>query len=159
MTTKDKIVELINAANVLAVPLKPSDVAYRTPVQDLGQLHNTRLTVDAAPESGYKGSVDVFYSRIELAKASTSGLMSEIPISSESIIAHLNQHPEVQLSLQDLTALDVPELQVGDTVTVQVVAKDDSLGWTGTAEVALLYGLPPNSDELFDFMNHHLPRP
>lgn len=158
MTTKEIITGLINEANALDPPLDVSDVMFGVPVQDINATHNTRLSVSAVPSSGYTGNVDVFYDRIALANtAPPSGFMSETPFTSQFIISQLNRHPEVPLEASDLSDVVVPELQVGDTVTLQVQAKDESLGWVGNVEVALLFGLPPNSDELYDLMNHQLP--
>lgn len=159
MTTKDQLIALINDANIPRFPFAPSDITFGTPIADATSIHNTRIPVSAIPGSGYTGSVDVFYNRIALTDTAISaGLMSEDPITTEAIVAQMNRHPAVVLTEGDMLPFTVPALQIGDIVTVQLQAHDDSLGWMGTAEVPLLFGLPPNSDELFDYMNHVLPR-
>lgn len=158
MTTKDKIVALIQEVNPTRVALK-SEVLILDPPQINPGDRNTAITVRAVPGSGYTGEVTVHYNRIDLARTNASGLMSEQVITTDAILQHLNQHTELTVLAEDLESIQVEVLEVGDTNTMTVTAKADSLGWVGTAEVAVLYGLPPNSDELYDLMNHLLPRP
>lgn len=158
MTTTSILIGLINEVNSLSRLLREEDITIGPPSQDISTIHNTRLPVTAVPGSGYKGVVDVFYNRVALSDtAIPTGIQSEDVFTSDMIIAQLDRHPAVPLETEDVQSFTAPDLQVGDITTITVTAEDQSLGWIGATDVSLLYGLPPNSDELYDLMNHQLP--
>ncbi len=158
MTTTSILIGLINEANSLSFPLREEAVTIGPPSQDISTIHNTRLPVTAVPDSGYQGVVDVFYNRIALSDtAIPAGLQSEDIFTPEVIMDQLNRHPAVPLEVVDVESFTVPDMQVGDIVTVQVTAESQSLGWIGTTSVSLLFGLPPNADDLYVVMNQTLP--
>lgn len=159
MTTKDNLIALINQANALEFPLSVNSVTFADPVPVADDVHDTSVTLQALPHSGYKGSVAIHYNRIGLSEiTSTTGLFSETPFTIDSVVARLNQHPTTPLEVTDIQAVSIPNLNVGGVATIQLQAEAGSLGWNGTNEVTLMFGLPPNVDELFNFMNSQLPK-
>lgn len=108
---------------------------------------NTAVKLHGVLNKGYKGSTDIYYQRHSLTEL-FAGLNPEIrerQFTAQSILDTLNNRYGLFLELSDLVALDPPTFTDGDletTTPIELVVKDDSLGWTGTVTVGILYGNP-----------------
>lgn len=159
MSSPDKLLALINADNPHNPPLTFDSVALSNPAVDVGDAWNTKVTVSSVPGHGYFGDVDVFYTRPGLSVlGSNVGLLSEQPFTADSIVSLLSAKRQADVTLSDLDVFTVPHLTVlGEMQSVVLVAKSDSLGWTGATEVALLFGLPPRVDLLHQLVTQIMP--
>lgn len=139
--------------------LDPNEMTIGDPMIDISTGHNTKIQLTAIPGSGYSGSMFVFYSRESIGNVGLpTQTLSEVNFTVESILDWLNQRLLVKLDMNDLQSFTLPVLNVGDILTIQLVAKSESVAWIGSTEIALLYGLPPNVGELSTIMNVDLPR-
>jgi hypothetical protein len=157
MDTKDILLALINEANVLDHPLDATSVTLSQPDVNTATAKNTKITVVAVNQSGYKGSIEVHYDRLGVDLVEPEqGIRSEDVFTTQAVLTALSPIVGVQLTAADVDMV-IPDLEVGDIATITVTAKPDSLGWQGSVQVALLYGLPPTSDDLYDLMNTVFP--
>lgn len=157
MSTKDILIALINDANHTVVPLTESDVTLSAPAANSATSKNTKIVVSSVDHSGYTGSVEVHYDRINLQLTEPAGgYRSENDITVDDILAMLNVDSPVPLTVDDVD-IAIPPLIIGEIRTITISAKSDSLGWNGDAQVSMLKGLTPNSDDLYNLMNHLLP--
>lgn len=157
MNTKDILLALINEANVLDHPLDGSGVTLSNPADNTATSKNTKITVSAVDQSGYKGSVEVHYDRLNLTVTEPAdGYRSEADITIDEILVMLNTRSNVPITLDDVDII-IPEMQIGDIRTITISAKAESFGWVNAVQVSMLKGLTPNSDQLYDIMNNVLP--
>lgn len=155
----DKLISLINEANINEHTLTKNEIALSNPIPDSSTTANTKINVLSIPGSGYIGDVDVFYNRIDLAELGTNlSLLSEIQFSLDNIVSELSLSRVADLDLSDIENITIPSMIVGDINNVTLTAKQNSLGWIGENNVSLLYGLSYNSvNPLHHLMNVVLP--
>ena len=158
MINTSTLLGLINQANPSSPVLSLNDVTFGFPQSDIGANYNTKITVSSVPGSGYFGTVDVFYHRIDLTELGQYlKVLSEEPFTSDLIIQSIGRNRVADLDVRDFEALTIPDLQIGDYGTITLTAEPKSLGWVGTTEVSLVLGLPENVDLLHTLMNFTLP--
>lgn len=159
MTTKDLLFALINDANPRQNKLDDSEVSFDVPNTDISTPRNTRVMLTAKPGSGYKGTAYIYYNRCSVGNCGLpSRIISESAFTVENILARLNALTEIPVAIEDLDPFSIPVMKVGDILLVTLTSKSYSLGWIGSTEIALLYGLPPNVEEVADTIFNVLPR-
>ena len=108
---------------------------------------NTAIKLHGVLNKGYKGSTDVYYRRHSLTElfAGQAPEIRERRFTAQSILDTLNARYGLFLELTDLEPLEVPTFTDNDletTTPLELSVKDNSLGWTGTVTVGILYGNP-----------------
>ncbi len=159
MTTKDLLFDLINKSQPNGKhALTGMEVSFSDPSLDITTIRNSVTTLTALPGSGFKGSVLVHYSRESMGNLGLpTQQLQETPYILQGILDFLNQHLLVQITVDDIEPITIPSLNVGDILSIQLVAKTNSLAWIGSLDVQLLYGLPPNVDDVSTVFNTSLP--
>ena len=161
MVTQETLLNMINAANTRRrYRFKLSDFTYGAPVPDATRPGcNTKIILTARLGSGFKGKVPVYYGRWLLGNANLpTTLISEAPFTPNVVLNVLDESTIASLTAEDATVVEIPPMSVGEIRTVTITARDESLGWISSTNIALLFGLPPNVDELYELMNVSLPR-
>ena len=163
-----KIFEALTAKNPPPIPFNDDTVWLSEPSPNLDPLPqsgddwNTMVTVIAKPGSGYSGSVNVFYRRVDLQRfAGTEALMRECKFTPQAIIDALNKCYLSFLSLEDLheiTEADLP-CATGVVRCLTLTALDNSLGWIGTVTLPVVFGIPKEASRLHWLLNHTMPAP
>ena len=158
MSSINKLIDLINADNPHPALLSKNNITFSIPTVEVGESWNTVVTVSAIQGSGYVGEVDVRYKRIDLTELGSSvGLISENVFTPDTVVSVLNKSRGAFLGIEDIDFITVPPMGVGDIETIALVARSDSLGWTGRINVSLLVGLPDNISLLHELLNIKLP--
>jgi hypothetical protein len=108
---------------------------------------NTAIKLHGVLNNGYKGSTDIYYRRHSLTElfAGQNPEIRERDFTAQSILDTLNSRYGLFLELADIVSLEAPTFTEGDletTAPLELAVKDDSLGWTGTVTVGILYGNP-----------------
>jgi len=137
VTSKDKLFDLINAANPLPRPLTPNNVEIVNPRLAVGTGYNTRATVRALPDKGYTREQDVFYKRIDLAALAPIQYRIEEVGSPAQLLAMLNTRRGTWLELTDVLAFTIPTVAQGSFSTLTLTAADESYGFVGSVQVRL----------------------
>jgi len=154
----DKLLDLLNINNPNTVRFDSSNISFSLPTEDIGNGWNTKITVNAIPNSKYVGSVDLFYHRIPLSDVGNNlWLFSDEPFTTESIVEILNSAKNTFLLVTDMDAIAIPEMRVGDIASVNLIAHRESLGWIGNVDVNLIVGFPSIASRLHTLVNTTLP--
>lgn len=157
MGSKEKLLALINADNPRPLsPLTFADVTFSPAVIATGGPKNTKVKVSAIPGSGYKGSVNVYYDRLDMSVLGPFSFTSETPFTFEEILQMVNEATGQDFVLDDIAEIDCSWMEIGDISLTRLEATDQSLEWMGQTELNLLYGLPGNTDVLHYLLNHTL---
>lgn len=158
MSSINKLIDLINADNPHPALLSEKNITFSVPIVDIGETWNTAVTVSAIKGSGYVGQVVVRYNRIDLSNlGSEIGIISEEAFTADTVVSILNRTRGSFISLDDVSSIAIPVMNVGDIETIALTAKTDSLGWTGRVDISLLMGLPENTGLLHELLNIELP--
>lgn len=158
MSTQDLLFQLINESNPHKHPLTGLDVSIGAPQLDISTTKNSKIQLTAKPGSGYSGSVWIIYSRESMGNVHLpTQILSEVAFTVNSILAAINQKLLVPVTLADLDPFTLPLLNVGDILTLNLSASSGSLAWISGTTISLLYGLPPNIDDVFNIFNLELP--
>jgi hypothetical protein len=114
--------------------------------------------VSAKADSGYYGSVPVYYSRNDLAKLGNEvSLKSEIPFTPESFLAALNQARLANLTSVELETVALPLQTTGVVLQVPLRAQSEAYGWTGTNTISIVIGLPKEANLLHQLLHTDMP--
>lgn len=139
----EEIIALVNDTNSPPKLLTPLLVRFNEPVEETGEGWDTRVMMRANPGKGYRGNVEIFYTRVPLADLGAAPTMrSETGFTKDSLINALNGMLNAFITPDDLEPFEIPELAVGETKVVSIIAKENSLGWRGSADVVIQYGRP-----------------
>jgi hypothetical protein len=159
MTTNNALLfQLINGSNKAKYKLKPSDVTASDPQIDITSERNSKILLTARPKSGLKGEVWVRYNRESIGNVHLpTQLLSEITFTIGSILAAINQKLLVPITAADLEPFDLPVLNVGDILTINLMTKANSFAWIGGTQISILFGLPPNIDDVSEIFNVRFP--
>lgn len=158
MSSFDRVVELINQKNTPPYPLTDQNIAMQNVTVDPEAHWNTRVTIAAAPDHGYLGTVDVFYTRSPLsALGANIDLVQEAPFTVQNIVDDINTQKTSQLTIDDFDQLTVPTMTTLTPALMQISAAVNSLGWLGNTQVTLVSGMPATQPALHSFLNIDLP--
>lgn len=148
----DAIVDLINKNNTLYHPLTVNKLTPSLPQVAVNSTKNTVLTISAVFGSGYTGSVDVYYNRIDLSQlGSAVEVSSEEAFTVDSFLQAMIDKYGLSIVSEDLLPYDVSAIQTLEETTVTLTAHPCSLMWKGTIGVSTAVGLPsPTTLELLD---------
>ena len=121
------LVDLVNASNAATgLALAPSAITFGEVTAYGGTTEGTIVTVSAATGSGYRGSVEVTYNRVNMAfmDVLTPGLVIETEAANiRDLTDYLNDMYGIQLEAADLADTAVPALEF-DVNTPVVFAAD-----------------------------------
>ena len=157
-TTNVLLFELINSSNKARYKIKPTDVIASDPQLDISTNSNSKILLTAAPKSGMSGQLWVYYNRESVSNVRLpTQLMSEITFTVESILLALNSKLLVPITLEDLEPFTLPVLNVGDILTINLKAREESFAWIGETQLSILFGLPPNIDDVVAIFDNSLP--
>lgn len=158
MNSIDQLFQALNTENPPPFPFTPESVRISPPEAVEGEGYNTKIIVSALPESGYYGSVPVYYSRIDLTNLGSGlGLESDIPFTKESFLAALNQARQSWVAESELEGLDLPFQQNGVVLTVPLAARSEAYGWTGSNTISILIGMPKKLNMLHQLLHTTMP--
>lgn len=158
MSSFDRLVDMIEEKNDLAIPLTRKNVEFNNLISDVSTEWNSRVTVRGLPEGEYAGHVQVFYTRVNLTVLGTPiELMQEEPFTVESMLQHINTSRDSRLTPVDLTLTEIPAMETGVIRTFTISADRESLAWLGNTRVSLLTGIPAEAKNLAVFLNTTLP--
>ena len=139
--SQTKLLDLVNASNFPLVPLTLENVAVENVQPAEGDGYNTRATIRALENMGYRKSVSVFFRRLPLTVLGEGLSFSAILVTTpQKLLDAINTSRAAWLSLEDFEAFTVPVVtELGASESLTLTAKADSAGWTGslTVEVAL----------------------
>jgi len=142
------VIDLINATNGSA--LTSAEIALGQPAEWTDpegiNTRNTSLTISAVPDSGYTGTVEVRYHRLDLASLASGKTLSYTK-SDTSTLQTLLESVATQLGVvEEAVKLDVDAMPVvpegNESVTINIVSRTDSLLYVGMAPVTV-YPMPP----------------
>lgn len=121
------LVDLVNASNAAtSLALAPSAITFGAVTAAGGTPEATKVTASATTGSGYRGSVEVTYNRVNMAfmDVLTPGLVIETEAANiRDLVDYLNDVYGIQLEAADLADTAVPTLQP-DVNTPVVFAAD-----------------------------------
>jgi hypothetical protein len=167
VTATDKILERASAEQVLLpYPLTSANVTLSAPQTVSVGGRDARVTITALTDQGFLGSVEVTYSRLNLATAllvvvdstpETLGLVSEEPFTPQSLVDAINAELGTFLRLFDLETIVIPEMETGIITPITLTARSTSLGWRGTGTVEVATGIPFNAQLFHTLINTALP--
>lgn len=154
MASFDRLVTMIHKKNVVTYPLTRENVAFGNPAVDNEAQWNTRLNVHGIANKGYRGQVEVFYTRVSMtAMGRLIELVQEAPWTMDRVLQVINIKKTAQLTTDDLTNPYLPMIQTGEIVSFQMSAAASSLVWLGNTQIRLLHGIPERLDVLDEFLN------
>jgi len=155
----DQLLSLINAANPTTHPFTLDNISFSPPEVNNNGNGNTKIIVSSIAGSGYVGEVTLFYERINfLDLNSTVWLFSDTQFTSDSAISLLNSDRNcIFLSDTDIVALNIPNMRIGDIVTMSLQAKPTSINWVGETNLSLFMGFPTIANALNDLVNVEFP--
>jgi hypothetical protein len=154
MTSLDRLFQALSTENPAPFPLSPESVSISIPEAVTGEGYNTKIIVSAKPDSGYYGSVPVYYSRINLAALGTNiGLVSEVPFTKESFLAALNEARQAWVTESDLETVALPLQTTGVVLSVPLHAVNENYGWTGNNTISIVIGLPKEANLLHQLLH------
>lgn len=145
----DNVIDLINVTN--GTNLTDAIIEIGAPVEwtdPEGQnTRNTELTVTAKPGSGYTGSVPVRFTRLDLANFPAAGTL-EYTLTGTDTVGDILSAVATQLGVLEeaveLDIVEVPTVDEGETVTINILATVGSLLYVGQAPVTVF----PNTTDL-----------
>jgi len=160
-TLYDQVLNYLNTDNVNQVPLTLADITFSNPVPSNITVDNTLITVSAIAGSGYEGSVELYYNRIDFAElGSTVWLFSDIEFTTDIVISLLNTDRNcIFLDNTDIATLNIPYMVSGDVASVILTAQENSINWTGSTVLSLFMGFPIISNTLHELVNTTFPAP
>lgn len=137
----EEIIALVNEKNTPPKLLTTALVRFNEPVEEAGEGWDTRVLMLANPGKGYRGDVEIFYTRIPLSDLNAApALRSETGFTAESLISSLNGVAGAFITIDDLEPFEIPELALGESKVVTIVSKETSLGWRGSVDISITYG-------------------
>lgn len=123
----DILVDLVNASNAATgLALAPSAITFSAVTFAGGTPELTMVKASATTGSGYRGSVEVIYNRVNMSFMDTLAPLLVIETEAANIrdlAGYLNELFGIQLEAADLVDTPVPELQ-SDVNTPVVFAAD-----------------------------------
>lgn len=145
----ENVVDLVNTTNSTA--FIDSDIEIGTPQAwedtEGGNTRNTQLTLTAKEGSGYSGTVDVRYHRVDLVDLPGAVELSYTLTGGdtvEGILGAVANDLGVVVDDVELNIIEVPTVADGSTTTIEVSAVSDSLLYIGMASVTVF----PNTTDL-----------
>lgn len=140
-TAHDILVDLVNASNAATgLELHPSAITFDNVTAAGGTLEATVVTVSATTGSGYRGSVEVTYNRVNMSfmDALAPGLVIETDATNiRDLAGYLNDMFGIQLEAADLADTLVPELQPYANTPVVFAAEGASKIFVGQVTLQL----------------------
>lgn len=102
---------------------------------------NTLVTIEGIPGRGYYGEVDVYYDRLSLSDMVEPFIYRTLTtINHHNLANAISNKTGIDLSPHDVISFEIPQLEDGDTRTVEVFASPRSLQWTGSVSIVVEYG-------------------
>lgn len=136
------LVDLVNASNAATgLALTPGQVSFGevTPVAG-GAVEDTAVTVSSVTGSGYRGSVDLQYKRVNLGfmEDLAPGLVIETDVANtRELVGYLNEVFGINLQEEDLVSTAVPALIPDENTDVVFAAAADSKIFCGETTIPL----------------------
>ena len=135
------LVDLVNASNVAtSLALPPSAISFGEVSYNGGALEDTNVTASATAGSGYRGSVQVTYKRVNMSfmDTLTPGLVIETEAANiRDLVDYLNDVYGIQLEAADLTDTAIPALEFDVNTPVVFYADDASKIFIGQVTLQL----------------------
>ncbi len=142
-TPEEICLEMIKQTNSTASALTTGMLTYGLPTVDTGD-RNSIVTVTALAGSGYKGSVNMHYNRVDIATIPGSRSKT-FPIGDATklsdFIPEINEAYAINLSPEDYTDVDLvefPGVNPNETQNVALVINPDSLCFIGTLTIIVM---------------------
>lgn len=139
MSSKQRLLDLINNSNFPAVPLTADNVEFQN-VQPAagGSAWNTQVDVVAKTGGGYEGERTLFYRRLDLSilpKLTFS--VTTLAGDPQALLDAINTALGPDLGLEDLQAFALPAPAAGQTLDCVLSAAPGSLRWIGTGAMSI----------------------
>lgn len=129
---KQVLLDLINEHNGTNLP--ETAVQFGTPALTGRDAIQTRITVSATPRSGYKGSVEFTYNRVNLSFMGTNEpdlVIETNEVNMHAMISFLNTTFGINLTVDDIEDSEIPPQEPDVNSFVPIIAKSGSLVWAG----------------------------
>lgn len=140
MSSSGVIILYLNDVNVPPKTLNGVNVSFGTPeVLDDGGDYNTNVRLDAVPGKGYYGFVQLHYNREQLSALGDTHIQSTTGFTKQMIVDTINSLFSAQMETDDIEDPVIPEIGLGETATVKIIAKSESLGWVGEVDLEFEY--------------------
>lgn len=148
MSIRDELYALINEAVVAPYPFTERNLA-------LGEVDGVAvptMIVTGITGKGFTGEGSVTYDKIVISDLvnAESVVRSRDVLSVEAFIELVNATWDMRLEVDDLEPITLPEFEQETEFLVPIVARDDSLGWYGSANVRFAYGTPLLSTAVYN---------
>lgn len=142
MSSAERLLVLLNAANVPPKDFSDATVTFDQPVvdNDSPEQWNSHVVMKAIKFRGYIGEVTVYYNRTPLDLLGNVELRSLDQFTNADIISQINNLFGVSIDTDDLEPITIPDLALDETEAVVVTAKTTSLGWIGAITISLTRG-------------------
>lgn len=137
MTSIERLIALMIASNPQAALLSPSVITLSPPRQLIG--NKVEVTICAVPDTGYLGSVDINYNRINLSEFGTGlSFIEQYNYSLLKIVDNLNTLRNSYLAINDIDVTTVIDAIDPDIKIVTITAKPTSYEWFGSVVITVL---------------------
>jgi hypothetical protein len=141
----EQLVILLNETFVPPTVFTDINLVFGTPTDapDGATDYDTVVIATGQPGRGYYGTAEIHYTRVPL--SNLEGLLtlySETGFTLQSICDGLNNEFATFLDPTDFQSVTIPNIPVGGSGQITLVAADSSLGWKGQFDLPLTYGKP-----------------
>ena len=139
MSSSDVIIIYLNDVNVPPKTLNGVNVSFGVPEVLEDGDYNTNVRLDAVPGKGYYGFVQLHYNRQQLSTVGETHVRSTTGFTKQMIVDTINALFGAQMETGDIEDPVIPSIGVGETATVSIIAKSESLGWVGQVDLEFEY--------------------
>lgn len=141
MTIKDKILAAIKQSNPLAINLLPEDITIGLLTVLSNDTKNTQVTLTAAADSGYVGSINVKYNRRNLNTLNSNlTFYSTTSFTQEYIVSKINETCNTEFVTTDFLSFTIPSNNQGIVQRIQLIASATNYLWFGSVYISTIRG-------------------
>lgn len=142
MSKYDQLLAVINSDNPSPIPFDLTNITFSDPVPDTGANWNTKITVNAIPNAGFRGAIDLFYNRIDLAAIGVDNwLFADVQFTEDIVLSLINTTRNAFMVPEDIAPLQIPGMRYGDIINVPLISDPISVNWIGQNNLNLFIGL------------------
>jgi hypothetical protein len=142
-SSSEKLIDLLNTEFTPQKEFTDKNLRFETPAEEVTEDYNTKMVVKGVPGKGYYGSVELKFRRVPLSVIGDDvELRKEGQFTMEEICDMLNSSRNTFISEPELEPIEIPNLTVGQSFVIKLIAKSDSMGWTGSQDITIRFGKP-----------------
>lgn len=142
-SSSEKLIDLLNTEFTPQKEFTDKNLRFEVPAEEVTADYNTKMMVKGVPGKGYYGSVELKYRRVPLSEIGEGvELRKEGQLTIEEVCEMLNSSRNTFLAATELEPMTIPNLTAGQSHVITLVAKADSIGWTGSQAITIRFGKP-----------------